>query len=504
MNNIYKILILVGFVLLYGCDDKLDLTNPNQITTDTFFKTEADFQQALISAYVSVKSGIAGGYCGTRCVMLRNCRSDEMAFRNDIGGIFKASRFTNDPDNNWVGFMFSQCYRGIYRCNLIEEKLAETDLSEDFKNKIMGEAYFLRGFYYYILALEFGDVPIRMKATQDPSQFPIAKSPQADVYAQALSDLDKAELLLAIIADASQAKGKPSKGSAKALAGQIYMELGQWKNAKDELEPLTKDPFAYKLVDYGWNFDEEHEYNAESIFEIIFDESGGNNKWGDGEDVDASQTNTIAKEYAAGEVGGWFEANPTQALMDEFWKEKDLDGNFDIRARETVAWNYPGCMYYMKPFTEVFAPERQNTYWFTKYQNSKTREKELEPKSSINERFIRYAHVICNLAEAELELGNADVAIGYLNQIRQRANLANYNGSDEKVAVKAELIHQKNIEFAKEGARFYDLRRWGMLKEALQNQDPLRAKNFSDKHFYFPIPNKEIQNNSLCEQATGW
>lgn len=504
MKKIVYILISSAIILFAGCEGVLDLTNPNQITTETFFQTESDFEEALISAYVSAKSGLAGGYTGTRCVMLRNCRADEIEFRNDIGGIYQASRFTNDADNKWTAFMFSQCYRGIYRCNLIEEKIADKDFSQEFKDQIMGEAYFLRGFYYHILAREFKDVPIRLKASQDFSTFPIAKSTQSEVYSQALSDLKKAEGLLPVITDASSSKGKPSKGSAKALAGQIYIEISDWANAKAELEPLTKSPYDYQLVDYGWNFDEEHEYNKESVFEIIFDMSGGTDKWGDGEDVNATQSNTIAKEYAASEVGGWFEAVPTQVLMDEFWKEKDIDGNFDIRARKTVAWNYPGCMYYLKPFTEIFKEDKLDTYWFTKYQNAYTREDEGDSRSAINERYIRYAHVICNLAEAELELGNSNTAIGYLDQIRSRANLASYSGASDKAAVKAELIHQKYIEFAKEGVRFYDLRRWGMLEDALKQQDAIRAKNFSSKFNYFPIPNKEVQNNSLLEQSEGW
>jgi len=504
MNRIVKILVFFGVVFFASCEDELELTNPNQVTTDTFFKTETDFEQALITAYVSAKSGLAGGYTGTRCVMIRNGRSDEIEFRNDIAGIYKISRFTNDADNREAALMFSQCYRGIYRVNLIEEKLAEVDLSDEFKDRILGQAYFLRGFYYHILAREFKDVPIKLIASQDPNTFEIEKSPQAQVYAQALDDLRKAEERLPVITDAASAKGKPSKGAAKALAGQIYIEIGDWTNAKQQLEPLTTAPYNYQLVEYAWNFDEEHEHNAESVFEIVFDLSGGTNKWGDGESVNATQSNTIAKEYGAAEIGGWFEAWPTQSLMDALTKEKDLDGNFDIRARRTAAWNYPGCMYYLKPFTEVFAPEKQDTYWFTKYQNAYTRERETDPMSSINERYIRYAHIIANLAEAELELGNPGVAIGLLNQLRKRANLADYSGATDQTSVKEELIHQKYVEFAKEGVRFYDLRRWGMLENAIQDQDASRANNLAQKHYYLPIPNKEIQNNPLIDQLEGW
>lgn len=72
------------------------------------------------------------------------------------------------------------------------------------------------------------------------------------------------------------------------------------------LEPLTKSPYTYKLVDdFAWNFDDSHENNAESIFELLIDNVGGTDVWGD-EDINASQTNTRPKEYAAPEAAGWY------------------------------------------------------------------------------------------------------------------------------------------------------------------------------------------------------
>ena len=109
--------------------------------------------------------------------------------------------------------------------------------------------------------------------------------------------------------------------------------------------------------------------------------------------------------------------------MDYFLEEKDKDGNFDYRARSSVAWDYEGCMYYLKPFREKFAEDRWNTYWILKYQNWNTAESEADPPMScINERAIRYADVLLLLAESYLR-GKQDLpmAIGYLNQIRERA-----------------------------------------------------------------------------------
>lgn len=117
--------------------------------------------------------------------------------------------------------------------------------------------------------------------------------------------------------------GKPTQGAAYAALGKIYVYEENWQEAINVLEPLTQNPYTYKLVeDFNWNFDDTHENNAESIFELLIEDVGGTDLWGDGENINSTQSNTRPKEYAAAEVGGWYEANPTQQIMDIFWKEK--------------------------------------------------------------------------------------------------------------------------------------------------------------------------------------
>ena len=129
----------------------------------------------------------------------------------------------------------------------------------------------------------------------------------------------------------------------------------------------------------------------------------------------------------------------------------------------------------------------------------------------MNERAIRYADVLLLLAECYINTGNLNEATGYLNQIRQRANLNDYSGSMSKEAVVADLIHQRAVEFFIEGERFYDLRRWGILEETLQRCDAVRYANFQsgtsgsgNKFYYFPIPAKELETNELCTPSEGW
>lgn len=297
--------------------------------------------------------------------------------------------------------------------------------------------------------------------------------------------------------------------------GKIHIYSENFDEAIKVLEPLTKSPYTYKLVDFAWNFDEAHELNEESIFELLMEPVGGTDIWGNGENINSTQTNTRPKEYAASEVGGWYEANPTQQIMDIFLKEKDKDGNTDLRARASVAWDYPGCTYYLKDFRTVFPENKWGTYWILKYQNWNTQETEpAPPMSCINERAVRYADVILLLAEGYLRSTTQQdltKAVNYINEIRRRANLNDYSGTISYDEIFKDLEHQRAIEFFVEGERFYDLRRWGLLEERLKTCNELRYKQFmtgkvgdTNKYYYYPIPAKEIETNDLCTPSEGW
>lgn len=518
MKRIYLYFISCAIAVIglcTSCDAQLEQINPNKATEDTFWKNEADFELALTSCYTPLKNALNGGYYGTRGVMMRIARADEVEFRNDISDVFQACYFTNTNGNSLSQGMFYQFYNALYRTNSIMQKLDEVggDFSEEFVNKVKAECLFIRGFYLFQLGKEFKDAPLRMTASQSPSTFPLAKSTQAEIWAQAEKDLITAASLLPVKNDVI---GKPTKGAAYAVLGKIYVYTENFDKAIEVLEPLTKSPYTYQLVDdFSWNFDEAHENNVESIFELLMEPVGGTDIWGDGENINSTQTNTRPKEYAAAEASGWYEANPTKQMMNIFLKEKDKDGNFDFRARSSVAWDYDGCMYYKQPFRKIFKEEKWGSYWILKYQNSATQESEADPPMScINERAIRYADVILLLAESYLRSpGKQDIgkAIGYLNEIRNRANLNPYNGASSYDAVFEDLEHQRAIEFFVEGERFYDLRRWGLLEERMQTCNDARYKQLmtgkvsgTNRYYYYPIPSKELETNDLCTPNEGW
>lgn len=151
----------------------------------------------------------------------------------------------------------------------LEEK--QGDFSDEFINKVKGECLFIRGFYLFQLGKEFKNAPLRLTASQSPSTFPLAKSSQAEIWAQAEQDLITAASLLPVT---NEVIGKPTKGAAYAVLGKIYVYEENFDKAIEVLEPLTKSPYTYRLVeDFSWNFDDVHENNAESIFELLMEPS---------------------------------------------------------------------------------------------------------------------------------------------------------------------------------------------------------------------------------------
>lgn len=507
-------LAIAGVAVLASCDDRLDQQNPNAATEGTFWASEADFTKALNSCYSPLRNPNTVGYYGTRGVELRIARADEVDFRSDLSGMFQAYNFTNGNGNNYVQQMYQQFYSGLYRVNTVMQKLEEKKsvVSDEFAQNTKAECLFLRALYLFQLGKEFKNAPLRLTASQSQADFPMAKSTQKEIWDQAISDLTAAAPVLPIEA---AAKGKPTRGAAYALMGKIYLYEEEFDKAIDALLPLTTSPYSYKLVDdFRWNIDEDHEFNSESIFEILMEDVGGTAVWYD-ETPNTRLTTFRAKEFAAPEVGGYYEAQPTAQIVKIMTQERDKDGNYDYRARVSVAWDYEGCYYYGKSFQDQFTGDRRGTYWILSHENWDTRTREVSPPhSNINERVLRYDGVLLDLAECYLRSTtrqDLQKAVEYINMIRRRANLNDYSGAMTRDAIFSDLEHQKAIEFYVEGERFYDLRRWGLLEERIKTCSETRYNQLmtgkvgnTNRYYYYPIPSAELETNTLCTPNEGW
>lgn len=506
-----KIIILIYFVvLLAGCSkDTLELNNPNQITSATFWKNESDVLSALASTYGLLRD-VNGGFWGVRGIELGNGRGDDFFIRNDVASLYQLSTFTNTPDNSTSNDLWSISYRGIFRANQILENIDKvTSLSDQKKKEYIAEAKFLRGLNFFILVNNFGNVPLRLTVPQAKEDYFQAKSPEADVWKQLQKDLSEAATDLPL-SYPKEWVGRATRGAAIAYLGKSYLYTKDWANAETTLKQLTTSPFSYALMqNYGDNFIATFDNNQESVFEIQLADVGGNNPWS-GENANQSLGVTTAQEFAPAEVAGWFEVSPTDKLFNEFQKEKTVTNDFDPRMYATLIWNYPGATFYNRPFSS-FKLAFGFQSMFKKYQNY-MQNNELSGSSGasnytsgINEKAIRYADVLLMIAEALTMQAKAGEAYPFVNQIRTRAKLANLAAGFTQDQMMAEIRHQRMIEFARENQRFYYLKRWGLTQQEIANSDKVGKQFFVPKKFdYFPIPQNEINTNPQMTQNENW
>ena len=495
--------------LLASCSKStLELNNPNQITSGTFWKTESDVQSAFAATYGLLRD-VNGGFWGVRGIELGNGRGDDFFIRNDVASLYQLSTFTNTPDNGPANDLWNTSYRAIFRANEILENIIKVPLDPAKQKQYIAEAKFLRGLNYFILAINFGDVPLRLKVPQTKDDYFTAKSPEADVWKQAIQDFTEAAADLPV-SYPTEWIGRATKGAALAYLGKSYLYTKDWVNTETTLKQLTTSPFSYQLMtDYGDNFIPTKKNNQESVFEVQLSDVGGTNPWA-GENAAQALGVTTAQEFAPSEVAGWFEVSPTDKLFNEFQKEKTTTNDFDPRMYATLIWDYPGATFYNKPFSS-FALVFGYHSMFKKYQNY-WQNNELAGASgasnytsSNNERALRYDDVLLMIAEALTMQGKVTDAYPFMKQIRDRAHLANLPAGYSQDQMMTEIRHQRMIEFARENQRYYDLKRWGILQQEITNSDKVGKQFFvPKKHDYFPIPQNEINSNSLITQNPNW
>ena len=501
----YILSIIFITLLVSSCSNSfLEESDPNQITTNEFWQSEDDINSALATVYNAITDDYTGHY-GTCNWQLLESRTENFLERNDVRARYEISIFQNTFSNDYASDLYKGAYIGIFRANqVIQYGGAIEGISDEVKNPLIAEAHFLRGLNYFFLVSDFGAVPITTAIAETSDDYFKEKSSKEEVWKQVISDFKVGEEYLPNTWDSSN-KGRATKGAALAFLGRAYLYQADYDSTIIMLEQIVENEntFGYGLqANYEELFDGQHENGVEGVFEIQYSNIGGTSIWASDE-VDKPQTTFVAQECAPGEVGGWFEMQPSQILLDAFLVESTSDDEIDPRALTTIAWNYPGCIYYQKEFSSTWGADE---IWLRKNQNWWDAN-EGEWMSELNEYGMRYADVLLMLAEAYTMKGEIAKAVPLVHRIRERAQLA--NKLDEMFAYSQdqmmdEIRHQRNLEFAREGLHFYDLRRWGLLEETIKDAQQPGYQNYNSKFEYYPIPEDELNNNPNMTQNDPW
>ena len=540
-----KYLSIIAAALLMGsfssCSDFLDRYPLEELSDESFWKTEKDAEMAVSNLYN----------------VLPTWDVDEAINSDDaVHGIKWAagnqSKGVYDPsDYGWSGE-----YGYIRQANLILEKIQEMDLSEDAYKKLEGQARFFRAYTYFTLIRSFGAVPYIDKPLELTDVENITRTPKDEVYAKVMEDFDIAIADLPVQWDETNS-GRITKGAAMAMKARAALYYNNWQTAMDE---------AKKVMDLGQYelYDKDNTGRYKELFWEVAD--------GCDEFILSVQYNAPTRtHYLIGwecfPTLGWGGLNPTQSLVDAF---EDINGapianstiydstnpfaNRDPRLEVNVL--HDGETMYGVTIKVAPLSSSGNTgigqhgdATATGYYQQKWLDPSIDPQSTGWDMgkdwvVIRYAEVLLTYAEAKNELSPLDPsAFDAVNQVRRRVGMPDLQNTDPTKPtycgtqddLRKRIWNEWRVEFALEGGkRQWDIRRWGIAKDVLNApfeglrytlvDDPnapkgdngkkcilyvgeplkLTGSHYEDHNYLLPIPQSEIDLNPKLEQNPGY
>ncbi|SMB97898.1 RagB/SusD domain protein [Hymenobacter roseosalivarius DSM 11622] len=473
---------LLSLGLLAGCSkDYLDLQPRDAVSTEVFYKTQADAIQATTAAYAQLqKQGLYGHSLWAM---------DMMADNSYVGGggaadgieFQQLDNFAIPASNPVITNLWQRTYLGIGAANQVLTRVPAITMDEAIKARSLGEAEFLRALYYFYLVRAYGDVPLVLTPAQSPAEVAnITRTPMAEVYAQIVKDLTAAIPKLPASYTGNDV-GRATKWSATALLAKVYLTMGDMPNAATQARAVLAGSGKSLWPNYGDNFNVDKENGQESLFEVQY-KSGLNTFSLDGP---GSAINQFwgARFYGSPFVvsGGGYGFNIPEKEFVDGYEAGDL--------RKPVTVFVPGDKYpdgQVQPARLQGAPNGFNVRKFYAGQLSTVWD------SPLNVPVLRLAEVFLILAEAAP--GSAD-GLAAINRVRNRAGLPALTS-----VTKEAVLKERRYELAFEMDRWYDLKRTNTL---LTNPQ-LIAKGIKPFNVVLPIPQAERDVNPNLAQNPGY
>jgi len=491
-------IIICSLPFLFGCsDDFLDKAPLDSINTSNYPQTAEDVVTVVNAAYQPLQ--------WPKLYNMRMWTTDIIAGNSNVGagggsdGIetVNEANFTTTTDNAGVLDLYRGPWPGILRCNIVLTKVPPLAIDENIKNRSLGEAYFLRAHYYFILVRFFGDIPLITEPQNPDDNLYPSRTDKNLIYDLIISDLKNAiELLPSRSSYSGSDIGRASKGSAEGMLAKVYLTLENWEDVVNLCDSVTA--LGYVLnADYAGNFNPLTNNTIESLFEVQYEADGGYDFWSN--ENQSSWASAFMGPRGSGMVAGAYGWNqPTEEFVSSY-----EDG--DLRKDVTIL--YEGC-----PTFDGLTYDK--SYSLTGYNVRKF----LVPlsmassydNSPMNFPVMRYAEVLLMKAEALNELGRSSEAQlpstdgnSTLNKVRARAGLGDIT-TLSKDDLRKTILKERRMELAFEGQRWFDLIRVDGGQYGLNFLYSIGKTNASTKHLLFPIPQKERDTNPNLTQNTGY
>lgn len=511
-KNIILAFIFSMFAISSCNEDLLEVTDQNRLNPDVFWKTGDDARRGIIGAYSPISGVLGWGRMMPLHTILRSDATNPIPFQ---GVTTDAANFSIEPTFGRLQEIWGELWKPILRTNTILVQvpgIEDPQFSDAQKNVILGEAHFIRAFQYFYLITMFRNVPLITEPAASVSEI---KNPPASpelVWQQIISDLKAAQSLLPETWDSANL-GRATWGAATGLLGKTYLyrsgidNTNEYALAAAEFQKIMdKEGGVYSLMPaHADNFGDDKENNAESLFEIQFDNNGTG--WGADNQRSlkaAAFESDLSPPGFTSQSGLWINT----WVRDAFLAENNNDGGVDVRAFNTIAWDYPGVMMYNKTFQEAF-PTELNRVAVRKYLDFTGKEQPqfTGPNASvINLRIMRYADILLMYAEAQNEAVPASsLALDALNKVRSRSNMPSRTVTNQ-ATLRQQIRDERVLELLFEGDRYLDLLRWGLIPDAITNElkSNMGGTQYRPGREYLPIPQVEVDTNPLYPQNPGY
>jgi hypothetical protein len=542
MKPLYNLflLLLTGLVLtgLGSCKKFLN-TTPSSFTSPlTYYSTDEELQTALNGVYNSLQPIYNGGIGYTL-----TATTDESTPRNT--GVAPELEYTYVASDAIILSSWQNLYTGVSRANLLLANMGKVNngVMDHTDTLILGQALFLRAYYYFLLVRGWGDVPLVLQPTASISNTSVARTASITVYQQIVGDMRKADTLLQTQSVTSLGyNGAVTRTAVEGILARVYLtwagsplnDVSQYANAQTYINKVINDGEHYLNTNYSQiflNLMEDVEEIHESIWEVEYYGNGTASPYGTQSETALGNLMSPLGVWIAGLNGGTAASAGhvliTKTLYDSYAPWDTLRRNWNC-----LSYNYANASNVSTYPVEQSCGTNEWLYCIGKWASQYSK----VPGSSqlsCNYPLLRYADILLMQAEVENQLTGPDaIAYGAINTVRRRAfkvslttpNVvcdlpAGLNQAQFQDSVEAE--REKELCF--EGVRFWDLRRWGNMYNVMQSLSQYAASTsgsasghgngslvvtvsaaFQTRNNLYPIPTSDLSVNDLLTQNPGW
>jgi len=475
--------IIITSLSFSACSDFLDLKPLGRYTEDDI--PAGSFESQIFGVYAKMR---AFEVSAMPYIAIHNFRSDDAdKGSSTTDGVAQETFYDNfeyTKDEWLLNGYWSGHYALIIAANAVIDDINEAQAEDEATLINRAEARFMRAYAYFNLVRAFGQVPKIDFKVDDAAQANVPKSTEEEIFSLIDSDLADAVAHLPLTWE-ERYRGRLTKGAALSLQTKSLMWRKRWSDAYNSAQQVINSGVYSLSPSFEGIFRETGENNEESIFEIQAYYSLTQTGLG----IQYAQVQGVR---GAGSWDlGWGWNTPTQSLADAFEEgdpRKDATLLYSGRVNTPYNENVPAAT--------VSIPR---PYWNKKvYTNPAVRQSTGSRFGQwMNMRVIRYADVLLLAAEAANEMGNTSEALQYLEMVRARARGGNSAilpavTTTDQVQLRKAIQHERRVELAMENERFFDLVRWGIVREVMHAAG---KTGYQDKHRYLPIPQPEIDKS---------